>query len=114
MSENIAITNERIKTELSTNDFYYDLPQELIAQKPSEKRDMSRLLILNSNSGEIEHKNFYNIEDYINPEDILVVNSSKVILFLINSFISLLVIFLSSNFFFSSLVIKSLFLFINI
>ena len=79
MSENIAITNERIKTELSTKDFYYDLPQELIAQKPSEKRDMSRLLILNSNSGEIEHKNFYNIEDYIKPEDILVVNSSKVI-----------------------------------
>ena len=79
MSENITITNERIQTELSTKDFYYELPQELIAQKPSEKRDMSRLLILNSNSGEIEHKNFYNIEDYIKPEDILVVNSSKVI-----------------------------------
>ncbi len=79
MSQNIIIENERIKTELSTKDFYYDLPPELIAQKPSEKRDMSRLLLLNSKNGEIEHKNFYNIEDYINAEDILVVNSSKVI-----------------------------------
>ncbi len=79
MSENITIVNERIKTELSTSDFYYDLPEELIAQRPSEKRDNSRLLVLNSQSGEIEHRSFFNIEDYLRPEDILVVNSSRVI-----------------------------------
>jgi S-adenosylmethionine:tRNA ribosyltransferase-isomerase len=79
MAEKVEIVNERIKTELETKDFYYDLPERLIAQTPAERRDMSRLLVLNSANGELEHKSFYNIEEYIRPEDILVVNSSKVI-----------------------------------
>ena len=73
------IKNERIKTDLSTADFYYELPEELIAQFPSEKRDGCRLMVLNRKSGEIEHRIFSDIIDYLNPEDMLVVNSSKVI-----------------------------------
>ncbi len=73
------ITNERIKTDLKKNDFFYDLPEELIAQTPAEKRDCSRLMVINRESGEIEHKHFYDIIDYLNPNDVLVVNNSKVI-----------------------------------
>lgn len=73
------ITNERIKTELKKSDFFYDLPEELIAQTPAEKRDCSRLMVLHRESGEIEHKHFYDIIDYLNPNDVLVVNNSKVI-----------------------------------
>ena len=74
-----TITNERVATALTTHDFYYDLPEELIAQSPSEQRDMCRLMVLDSKTGEIEHKRFCDIIDYLNPEDMLVVNSSKVI-----------------------------------
>ena len=74
-----TITNERVSTALTTHDFYYDLPEELIAQSPSEERDMCRLMVLDSKTGEIEHKRFRDIIDYLNPEDMLVVNSSKVI-----------------------------------
>ncbi|MBE6679029.1 MAG: tRNA preQ1(34) S-adenosylmethionine ribosyltransferase-isomerase QueA [Ruminococcaceae bacterium] len=73
------ITNERIKTELKKSDFFYDLPEELIAQTPAEKRDCSRLMVLNRQTGSIEHKHFYDIIDYLNPNDVLVVNNSKVI-----------------------------------
>ena len=73
------IVNERIKTTLTTHDFYYDLPEELIAQSPSEERDGCRLMVLNRASGEIEHRIFRDIVDYLRPEDMLVVNSSKVI-----------------------------------
>ncbi|MBQ6893627.1 MAG: tRNA preQ1(34) S-adenosylmethionine ribosyltransferase-isomerase QueA [Clostridia bacterium] len=73
------ITNERIKTELKKDDFFYDLPEELIAQSPAEKRDGSRLMVINRESGSIEHKHFYDIIDYLNPNDVLVVNNSKVI-----------------------------------
>ncbi len=73
------ITNERCKTDLKTHDFYYDLPEELIAQFPSAERDGCRLMVLDRESGGIEHKHFYDIIDYLNPEDMLVVNSSKVI-----------------------------------
>lgn len=79
MENEIKITNERIKTDLTTHDFYYDLPEELIAQFPSEKRDGCRLMTLSKQTGEIEHKIFSDIIDYLNPEDMLVVNSSKVI-----------------------------------
>ena len=79
MKNEVKITNERIKTSLTTHDFYYDLPEELIAQYPSEKRDGCRLMTLSRSSGEIEHKIFSDIIDYLNPEDMLVVNSSKVI-----------------------------------
>ena len=79
MENQKKITNERIKTELTTHDFYYDLPEELIAQYPSERRDGCRLMTLSKANGEIEHKIFSDIIDYLNPEDMLVVNSSKVI-----------------------------------
>ena len=76
---NQVIINERAKTELETKDFYYHLPEELIAQFPSAERDGCRLMVLDRNSGEVTHKHFYDIIDYLNPEDMLVVNSSKVI-----------------------------------
>ena len=78
-SETYMIVNERIKTELKRSDFYYDLPECQIAQTPAEKRDNSRLLVVDRKSGELEHKRFFNITDYIRPEDVLVVNNSKVI-----------------------------------
>ena len=74
-----VILNERVATDLATNDFYYDLPEELIAQSPSDERDGCRLMLLDKESGEIDHKIFRDIIEYLNPEDMLVVNSSKVI-----------------------------------
>jgi len=74
-----TIVNERIPTSLKTEDFYYELPEELIAQSPSEVRDMCRLLVVDRDSDSLEHKVFRDIIDYLNPEDMLVVNSSKVI-----------------------------------
>ena len=79
VENDIKVTNERIKTDLTTHDFYYDLPEELIAQYPSEKRDGCRLMTLDRKTGAIEHKIFSDIINYLNPEDMLVVNSSKVI-----------------------------------
>lgn len=73
------IVNDRIATSLTTEDFYYDLPEELIAQSPSSVRDLCRLMVVDRDSGEISHKVFRDIIDYLNPEDMLVVNSSKVI-----------------------------------
>ena len=75
--DNIII-NDRVKTDLKTEDFFYDLPEELIAQTPSEERDGCRLMVLHRD-GRIEHKHFFDIIDYLRPEDMLVVNSSKVI-----------------------------------
>ena len=54
---------------MKLSDFYYDLPEELIAQLPIEKRDESRLLVLDGDSGKIEHKVFKNITEYITPND---------------------------------------------
>ena len=76
---NETIINERVVTSLSTHDFYYDLPEELIAQYPASERDMCRLMVLDRKDGSISHKVFRDIIDYLNPEDMLVVNSSKVI-----------------------------------
>lgn len=73
------ITNERQKTPLKKRDFWYDLPEELIAQTPLEERDSSRLLVLDRKTGEIEHRIFHDIVEYINPGDVLVINNSKVI-----------------------------------
>ena len=64
---------------MKTEDFDYELPSELIAQTPLEKRDSSRLLILDKETGNIEHKHFNNIIDYLNPGDVLVLNDTKVI-----------------------------------
>ena len=64
---------------MKTSDFYYDLPEELIAQTPLQKRDTSRLLTLDRFTGEIAHKHFYDILDYLNPGDCLVMNDSRVL-----------------------------------
>ena len=64
---------------MKVEDFDYELPEELIAQTPIEKRDESRLLVLDKETGEIEHKKFYNIVDYLEKGDTLVLNDSKVL-----------------------------------
>ena len=64
---------------MKTHDFYYDLPEELIAQTPLEQRDASRLMTLDRVTGEVAHKHFYDIIDYLNPGDCLVMNDSRVL-----------------------------------
>lgn len=64
---------------MKTSDFNYDLPEELIAQDPAERRDLSRLLVINKNTGKREHKIFHDIIDYLVPGDCLVLNNTKVI-----------------------------------
>ena len=73
------ITNERRPTDLKTSDFFYDLPEELIAQHPESVRDNSRLMVLSREDGSITHKRFHDIIDYLRPDDVLVINDSKVI-----------------------------------
>lgn len=67
-----------MKTNYTLEDFDYDLPHELIAQTPIKDRDESRLLVLNKDTGEMQDRHFYNIIDYLNPGDALVMNDSKV------------------------------------
>ena len=64
---------------MKTSDFWYDLPEELIAQTPLQKRDTSRLLVLDRMTGERTHKHFYDIIDYLQPGDCLVMNDSRVL-----------------------------------
>ena len=64
---------------MKTSDFYYDLPQELIAQTPLKDRSSSRLLAVDKESGELTHGTFTDILGYINPGDCLVVNNTRVI-----------------------------------
>ena len=64
---------------MEVKDFYYDLPEELIAQDPLEKRDESRFMVIHRDSGEIEHRRFHDIIEYLNPGDCLVINDTKVI-----------------------------------
>ena len=64
---------------MKTSDFMYDLPEELIAQTPIEPRDHSRLLVYNRATREIAHKHFYDVIDYLNPGDALVINETRVI-----------------------------------
>lgn len=66
-------------TELKKSDFYFDLPQELIAQDPLEDRSASRLLVLDKETGAVEHHNFKEITSYLRPGDCLVLNNTKVI-----------------------------------
>lgn len=73
------IKNERIKTDLRKEDFFYELPERLIAQTPAERRDASRLMVIDRADGTVAHRHFYDISEYIRPEDVLVVNNSKVI-----------------------------------
>lgn len=71
--------NEKGKRDVKTSDFYYDLPKELIAQDPLEDRSSSRLMVLDSKTGEIRHQVFSDIIDYLQPGDCLVRNNTKVI-----------------------------------
>lgn len=64
---------------MKTSDFYYDLPEELIAQHPVEPRDSSRLLVYNRQQDKVEHKVFHDICDYLHSGDVLVVNNTKVL-----------------------------------
>lgn len=64
---------------MKLSDFVYDLPEERIAQTPIEPRDHSRLMVLDRASNTIEHKHFYDVIDYLNPGDVLVINETRVI-----------------------------------
>lgn len=64
---------------MKTHDFWYDLPEELIAQTPLEKRDTSRLLAMDRQTGALAHRHFFDIIDYLNPGDCLVMNDSRVL-----------------------------------
>ena len=64
---------------MKTHDFWYDLPEELIAQTPLQQRDASRLLVLDRTTGETEHRHFYDILEYLKPGDCLVMNDSRVL-----------------------------------
>ena len=71
--------NDTKEVGMSLEDYNYNLPQELIAQDPLENRDLSRLMLLDKNTGEIKHQIFHDIIDYLNPGDCLVLNDTKVI-----------------------------------
>ena len=74
--------NKNLTTEncnYKTTDFWYDLPEELIAQTPLQKRDTSRLMVLNRETGAVTHRHFYDILDYLKPGDCLVMNDSRVL-----------------------------------
>ena len=64
---------------LKTHDFYYDLPEELIAQTPLERRDASRLMTLDRKTGAITHRHFYDLLELLQPGDCLVMNNSRVL-----------------------------------
>ena len=64
---------------MKTHDFWYDLPEELIAQTPLLERDTSRLLVLDRVTGEVKHRHFYDVIDYLQPGDCLVMNDSRVL-----------------------------------
>jgi S-adenosylmethionine:tRNA ribosyltransferase-isomerase len=66
-------------TDLKTSDFFYNLPEELIAQTPADPRDSSRMLVYNRASDSISHEHFYNIIDHLNKGDLLVINNTRVI-----------------------------------
>lgn len=72
-------TRRKLEQYLKTSDFHYDLPQELIAQTPLERRDGSRLMVLDRESGEITHRHFYDLPEYLHPGDTLVLNDSRVL-----------------------------------
>lgn len=64
---------------MKTHDFWYDLPEELIAQTPLQQRDASRLCVLDKKTGQVTHRHFFNIIDYLRPGDCLVMNNSRVL-----------------------------------
>lgn len=75
----LIISREKRRRLMDVKDFYFDLPQELIAQDPLEDRSASRLLVLDKNTGEIKHKHFKDILSYLKEGDCLVINDTKVI-----------------------------------
>ena len=64
---------------MTTHDFYYDLPEELIAQTPLQQRDSSRLLVLDKETGEWEHRHFFDLPEFLRPGDCLILNNSRVL-----------------------------------
>ena len=64
---------------MKTQDFFYNLPQELIAQTPMEPRDHSRLMVMDRQTGQVQHKHFYDLIDYLQPGDTLILNDSRVL-----------------------------------
>ena len=64
---------------MKTSDFYYDLPEELIAQTPVEPRDSSRMLVMDKKTGELQHQHFYDILDFLKEGDCLILNDSRVL-----------------------------------
>ncbi len=75
-----AKDNDRERNKrMKTSDFYYDLPEELIAQTPIEPRDHSRLLVMDRKTGELTHRHFYDILDYLREGDCLILNDSRVL-----------------------------------
>ena len=64
---------------MKTSDFYYELPERLIAQTPLERRDSSRLLHLDKRSGQVEHRHFYDLPEFLHEGDCLVLNDSRVL-----------------------------------
>ncbi len=73
------ISNNKSQTNLTVHDFWYDLPEELIAQEPSAERDGCKLLVADRKNEKLSHHIFHEIIDYLNPGDVLVINDSKVI-----------------------------------
>lgn len=73
------IKNELPKTDLRLSDFYYDLPEDRIAQTPLEPRDSSKLMVIDREKNTIDHKIFRDVIDYLNPGDVLVINDTRVI-----------------------------------
>nr|WP_297764966.1 tRNA preQ1(34) S-adenosylmethionine ribosyltransferase-isomerase QueA [uncultured Butyrivibrio sp.] len=71
--------SENVEIGLSTADYYFDLPKELIAQDPMEKRDECKLLVMDKNTGKVEHHVFNEVINYLEPGDCLVLNNTKVI-----------------------------------
>ena len=71
--------NDKNATTLTTHDFYYDLPEELIAQTPIDPRDHSRLLVYDRATDTVQHKHFYDLPSFLKKGDLLVVNNTRVI-----------------------------------
>lgn len=78
-SQSEVIINNKAETDLTVSDFDYYLPEERIAQTPLYPRDSSRLMVIDRATGEIEHKHFYDVIDYLDEKDVLVINDSRVI-----------------------------------
>ena len=77
--QEITVEAHGAPTDLKKSDFFYNLPEELIAQTPAEPRDSSRLLVYNRTTDRVEHRIFHDIKDYLKKGDVLVVNNTKVL-----------------------------------